>query len=310
VAAIRVEEKAFSDLRYQRLAHEAGLADADHARGKMLLLWRQCTIENTYCLQEDDIRDVLGERGVEAIVLARLGEPTQYGIRICGTDGRVEWLEEAEESDRRSAGGKARARTAKRNPDGSFAPKMPSGKLPNSSKHPAMRLLDSSISQQQPAASQHQPASPAAPAPAPAPAPAKGSIPVSTRSLDRAEIPSWCWKAADYLRDRILEKQPEHQLRRKSWDDGTKRRRDWANTFRLMASEDKREREKIGEMISWLFTSENRFVVQSPGSLRKKYDRIELAMRCLVDSARSRSDRGMTAREIADYARELEEEDE
>jgi hypothetical protein len=91
-ASVRIEDEAFSDRRYDRLAKEAGLADADHARGKMAVLWRQCTIEQRHQLPIADVNDVLGPRGVEALVASRLGEMVGDEIRIKGTGGRIEWL--------------------------------------------------------------------------------------------------------------------------------------------------------------------------------------------------------------------------
>lgn len=92
MAAVRLEERSFSDKRFDRLALEAGLTDADHARGKMAQLWRQCTEENRYVLDERDIQCVLGAGGVAALIASRLGEVVDTGVRICGTNGRIEWL--------------------------------------------------------------------------------------------------------------------------------------------------------------------------------------------------------------------------
>jgi len=55
-------------------------------------LWRQCTIEQREVLDERDVTDVLGARGVDAICAARLGEKVEGGVRIKGTSGRIEWL--------------------------------------------------------------------------------------------------------------------------------------------------------------------------------------------------------------------------
>lgn len=113
MASVRIEEAAFSDLRYERLARLAGLADADHARGKMAKLWRQCTIEQSYTLPADCVVDVLGAGGVDALVASKLGQPAGDGfVRICGTAGRIEWLSTLNNSA--SKGGKARAAKAKR----------------------------------------------------------------------------------------------------------------------------------------------------------------------------------------------------
>ena len=47
-ASVRIEDDAFSDTRYDLLARYGGLADADHARGKMARIWRQCTLEGRH----------------------------------------------------------------------------------------------------------------------------------------------------------------------------------------------------------------------------------------------------------------------
>lgn len=92
-ASVRIEDEAFSDERYEDLAAFAGLADADHARGKMAKLWRQCTIEDTHFLGNQMVSRVLGPGGVDALVRARLGVLLPDGrVRIRGTKGRVEWL--------------------------------------------------------------------------------------------------------------------------------------------------------------------------------------------------------------------------
>jgi hypothetical protein len=92
MASVRTEEIAFSDLRFEVLAQLASLADADHARGKMNRLWRQCTIDQAYVLSAAVVRSVLGPNGVEAIIDSQLGEQVDDGIRIKGTKGRIEWL--------------------------------------------------------------------------------------------------------------------------------------------------------------------------------------------------------------------------
>ncbi len=117
MASVRIEDEAFSDARYLILAARAGLADADHARGKMALLWRQCTMAGTYVLDEDFVTAVLGPNGVTALVKAHLGEETPDGIRIRGTEGRIEWLERIRENGRK--GGRKSAEANKRAASGS-----------------------------------------------------------------------------------------------------------------------------------------------------------------------------------------------
>lgn len=106
--AVRIEEEAFGDERYDDLAAAAGLADADHARGKMARLWRQCTLEGTYALHRITVERVLGPKAIEALTFARLGELLDDGrVRVRGTEGRIEWLEKVR------AGGKKGGRPRK-----------------------------------------------------------------------------------------------------------------------------------------------------------------------------------------------------
>lgn len=114
MSSVRIESSAFGDDRFEMLARRAGLADADHARGKMARLWRTCTIEQRHTLSADEIAIVLGDRGVEALVASRLGEQTKAGIRICGTSGRIEWLEKLKENGKKGG----RPKKTKRFPSG------------------------------------------------------------------------------------------------------------------------------------------------------------------------------------------------
>lgn len=114
-ASVRIEDEAFSDVRFEVLAALCQLADSDHARGKVAKLWRQCTAQHTYVLPESVVRSVLGPSGVESLLESQLGERSDGGIRLRGTRGRIEWLKKLRKNAQK--GGKARA--AKRQPNGS-----------------------------------------------------------------------------------------------------------------------------------------------------------------------------------------------
>jgi uncharacterized phage protein (TIGR02220 family) len=115
-ASVRIEDEAFADERYEDLALAAGLADADHARGKMARIWRQCTIENQHALPFETIRRILGERGIDALRTARLGDVLEDGrVRIRGTRGRIEWLEKLRKNGRKGG----RPKITKCKPSGS-----------------------------------------------------------------------------------------------------------------------------------------------------------------------------------------------
>jgi uncharacterized phage protein (TIGR02220 family) len=127
--SVRIEGEAFGDERYDDLAEAAGLIDADHARGKMLRIWRQCTIEQTETLMGSTIARILGPNGVEALVVSRLGEriggKNSDKIRIKGTAGRIEWLAKLRDNGKF---GKLGGRP-KRNPHG-FADETPPAPAP------------------------------------------------------------------------------------------------------------------------------------------------------------------------------------
>lgn len=106
-ASVRVEDQAFADERYTTLARLAGLADADHARGKMLRLWRQCTDHHTQILPVEIVETVLGADASGHLVKSGLGEVVEGGIRIRGTKGRIEWLQKARKNGKK--GGLAKA---------------------------------------------------------------------------------------------------------------------------------------------------------------------------------------------------------
>lgn len=127
MAAVRIEEEAFSDERYEDLAIAAGLQDSDHARGKMARLWRQCTLEHTHNLLVSTVVRVLGTNGVEALRSARLGELTDDGrVRIRGTEGRIEWLSKLRENGRKGGRPKTQIAKATHKPNG-FEIAKPSG---------------------------------------------------------------------------------------------------------------------------------------------------------------------------------------
>lgn len=88
MAAVRIEEEAFGDGRYEHLGQLLGTSKYD-ALGRMTFLWRQCTQEQSHVLPESFVRVFVNP---DFLVEARLGERVDAGIRIRGTRGRIEWL--------------------------------------------------------------------------------------------------------------------------------------------------------------------------------------------------------------------------
>jgi hypothetical protein len=131
-ASVNIVDEAFSDLRFDRLGALLGTNKYD-ALGRMAHLWRACTSGNTYELPTAIVSLVIP---LEALVTSGLGErvscPCCQGddeypctadcdpvVRIKGTEGRVEWLDEKRKAAK--AGGLARAASAKRTSGGRFA---------------------------------------------------------------------------------------------------------------------------------------------------------------------------------------------
>lgn len=104
MAAVRIEEEAFSDPRLELLGSIAGY-NRFEALGRMANLWRVCTNRCSYVLSEANVVACLGSKGVDAIIQADLGEREADGIRIKGTRGRIEWLRSKREAGRK--GGEA-----------------------------------------------------------------------------------------------------------------------------------------------------------------------------------------------------------
>lgn len=109
---MRIEDDAFSCERYEVLAKLCHLADSDHARGKMLRLWRQCTALHVYVLSESIVAAVLGENGASALHESGLGERVDTGVRIKGTRGRIEWLRKLRKNAKKGGIAKAAKRQA------------------------------------------------------------------------------------------------------------------------------------------------------------------------------------------------------
>ena len=113
-AAARVEAAVWGDWRFRALASALG-CDWHGAIGRCAHLWGECTRRGSYTLPEAAIGAILGAdpaEAVAALVSCELAEETPDGVRIRGTEGRIEWLEAKRRAGRR--GGRARAAQADR----------------------------------------------------------------------------------------------------------------------------------------------------------------------------------------------------
>jgi hypothetical protein len=164
-APVRIEARAWSDLRFATLARLLGLADADHALIKVARLWSWQTEHfapdaPTYEVDADTIESVLGPGGPAALVRAKLADETLTGYRIKGTEGQIEWCDNL--SSKRQQAGRARAEGARRDAKGRLLPHYSGEQEDNYPAHgPANHQHASSA----------QPARSSAPSPSPAPSP-------------------------------------------------------------------------------------------------------------------------------------------
>lgn len=138
-APIRVEDDAFSDPRMELLGVLAGY-NRFEALGRMAHLWRVCTNKQMYYVTEATIVACLGERGVEALIGSELGEKTPDGIRVRGTEGRIEWL--GKKRTAAKAGGLAKSRRVAEKRAAVSAKSLPlaATRLPDGSHTPAESL--------------------------------------------------------------------------------------------------------------------------------------------------------------------------
>lgn len=86
----------------------------------------------------------------------------------------------------------------------------------------------------------------------------------------------------------LIAQNPSCWVSRQKWEPGTKEnpagggrtgvRAKWADEFRLINERDRKDWEDIAKTCHWLFNQPPgpRFIVDSPGSLRKKWDNIEM----------------------------------
>lgn len=142
---------------------------------------------------------------------------------------------------------------------------------------------------------------------------AKEDQEVATPARPEPALPELAYRAADYLRNAIVEANPTHSLSRDkghgAWT--TARRQKWAQEldrmFRLDGQHEEqgqmvpgRPRLRFKQLVDWLFREdqvgmgEARFVVESAASLRKKWDKLDRAYERAQEEPREQGGRKWT----------------
>ena len=199
-APVRIEARAWDDIRFRTLARLLKMADPDLALIKVARLWswqtEHYTPDNpTYAIDRDTIESVLGEGGPEALVRAKLATETPDGWRMHGTEGAIEWCSDL--SEKRQRAGQARAAAARRDIKGRLVGNE-GYREPAHAGHAG------------PSTSSTAPAQSSAPSPAPDPSPEEKNlslahaIPTSTEHSPgpRTTLPQ-SFAAADVARARV-----------------------------------------------------------------------------------------------------------
>lgn len=254
MAAVRVESEAENDIRFHLLAKQAGLADADHALGKMLRLWRACTNRQSYVLSEAVVACVVDP---DALVAAELGERVEGGIRIRGTKGRIEWLGERRKASRK--GGLAnRAKwvpqgSAKKSQEASKAEPLGSdGESPNSNSPANSPALKNSS------------------------CPTSGEVDAPKVAKVPKPEPPEALRLADRLAASIRVRGATKEIAPDRWE---KTRIGWARQLRLAHEADGRSWEDIERVLGWSqkdsFWQSN---ILSADKFREKYDQLKAKM--------------------------------
>ena len=288
--SVKIEAKAWDDPRFVLVARRLGLHSLTprHEGDTALILtarvWAHLTESNATTLPARTVDAITGVDGfADALVAERLAEEVGPGeLRLCGTSdpGRTDWLQPLRERNR--SGGRSRARSARRGPDGKMLAgnrlddnqlKLPAEPSQSPEDSSALTLTLKEYRSRSPSRSEE--------AGEEDPETTPDSQPVPSRYPAGQVL-------AEHLRNLLLSQQPGHQVRKASrWNRSAPVR---ARQLDELAGE-RGGPGPVRAMLDWLFSAagvESGFVVQSPTSLAEKWDRVELCMRRRAPARRAR----------------------
>lgn len=101
MASVRIENDAWDDPRYVLLGQRLGI-DRFDALIRCARVWSYCTDRGAHVLPAEMIDAHVGVAGfAEHMVGVQLAEKVAQGIRVCGTRGRIEWLDKRKKASRK-----------------------------------------------------------------------------------------------------------------------------------------------------------------------------------------------------------------
>lgn len=113
MARVNVEQQALVDGRMRYLGKLIG-TDQFGALGRMVYVWNACQEQSTYTLSFEELEGITDvENFGQHLIAARLGRKQGKKVYICGSQGRIEWLEKKRRVGRENGklGGRPRAKS-------------------------------------------------------------------------------------------------------------------------------------------------------------------------------------------------------
>jgi hypothetical protein len=281
VARMSIDDKVCRDPRITVLAATLGWSRRETVGCLILDVWPICYDQECHLISERIIDAAAGRDGFAvAMIECELASRDRGGrIRISGAKERIEYLNHKKRAGRQGGLNSANSRAKDIKQTSSTW-----GSTPQAVGNPS---VPDPVPASAPPTAKENTHGPVALAPGSGESEGLGVLKAKIKRTvaDKAAlVPARAWKAADYLRGQILAEDPKAAVSRQPWGDDVQHgiRLGWANEIRIMVERDKRTYEEIAEVLRFVFheqSSGHKFVVQSPGSLKDKWDRIQAVRR-------------------------------
>lgn len=118
MAAVKISAKAFADIRFDRLAADAGYRSRWEVIGRMIPVWNACAESETDTLPESLLNSLFGDEISSHLLRVGLAKSVASGLQICGYSEHLSWLgkvREAAKSNGTKGGRPNKKNTARKN---------------------------------------------------------------------------------------------------------------------------------------------------------------------------------------------------